>query len=966
MTARPGLDRYVYTFRTSACNLPDIGRRGDFLSGPNSFPARLIDRRGPTLSISLKADKPLGPGLSGSFRPLPPLPVPAPALPADELPLPPGAALFLDSQDGWVMSAAEAAGNKVSSFDSHYWPAVAGDDIAGHLSPSGLTFVWRPKPSESPAVIAALAEYFFREHGRVLIASEAPAGLESLAELEGAVFSGEASPGTPLHPVSIYTKAAEAREAREVEQAGLRNDLSLLKSKEAAVKARLNLWEDLDELEQRFEKLGREVAEFRRQWERSRHDVEQARTSWEECRAVRDKSGPGLLSWVRQGGSNKKAVQREEESRQTLEEIEAAMRLVRREEESALEEARRLESRLRLTRLESENWAGRPQLAAELAELRNRQDQVASQLAASVAQAPVDPESFLAGAGLILALADDLSPGEILADQRFTALLVLTSHPPDHEGRQKLASLALKAERHLVIFGDFTFWPVWSGPAPTLPGRPDVPAWAGLMVAEERDELKFFLAEDGLFSQRTLPAESPSLSRMELGSRGDAAPLKFTYIVPPSEKSSEAEDSGIEWSNLAENPTRLKKNIPLAKTSRGIGFRAVGEIGPANPVSALAAARAAVNFASGFQSEGPAVVILTASAAQAGLINLMLRDLKAPASRIYCGEPPDFIHWPQVPLVILEPAFEAPHLSHPWSWPSFGRQRLMWAWRLASEQIWLTGRDGWMRRLPEASPLGALWALASSQSQQISLSAPTKEIVPTFWEALDKARQDVWAIVPVFETYWWRPLEEHFLAAARRRVAITFLAAPPGPESDREYVSQAIRTLSAYGCHVYLAEGFPGFMAMVDGSHLTWGHFIEGGRGAHVWGGLKSAVIPDAGPEIGEIIQLRLIAEKMGRRGGGLRNCPKCGWPMVVINQDQVRGFGDEQPLKLGCLGCQSQRAARRLDERDPFMSPPRCGLNRDLLYQRVWRNRQEFWVCPDHPDGHSCPSFRILPGDVK
>ncbi|MDR2946186.1 MAG: hypothetical protein LBV79_05520, partial [Candidatus Adiutrix sp.] len=64
------------------------------------------------------------------------------------------------------------------------------------------------------------------------------------------------------------------------------------------------------------------------------------------------------------------------------------------------------------------------------------------------------------------------------------------------------------------------------------------------------------------------------------------------------------------------------------------------------------------------------------------------------------------------------------------------------------------------------------------------------------------------------------------------------------------------------------------------------------------------------------------------------------------------------------CLGC-AAKTARRLDERELFTAPPPCGLNRRRPYQRVWRGRQEFWVCPEHPDGPNCPSYKTLPGDA-
>ncbi|MDR2946525.1 MAG: hypothetical protein LBV79_07270, partial [Candidatus Adiutrix sp.] len=619
LTARPGLDRYVYAFPAPVSGAPAPGCRGWFRSGPHAFPARIIDRRGPVLSLSLAADKPLGSALSGSFAPNPPPEELAVNL-DDSLTRPAGAALFLDPQEGWVMSAAEAAGHSGSAFEARFWPQVAGDEVAQKLSPTGLTFVWSPQPEKTPAAVVALAGHFRQKFATVLILADAPAELGPLAGLcgENAVFLGEAAPDTPLHSLSMYTKAERAREAREREQADLRNQLALLKRDEAGVKARLTLWEDLEALERRFADLGREVARFRNEWERVRRETAEAGTAWEEARTALDNSGQGLLGWLRKGGPDPKAARREEQARQAVDSAETAMRTVRREEENALEEAARLEQRLRQARQDSEKWLGRAELATELADLRGRQETAEAQLRAALSLAPLSPEKFAEGAGVVLALTADVQSGEILAGKRFPAVLALTGHPPDHDGRRRLAALVGSAEEHLVIFGDFTFWPIWSGRAPMLPDS-DTPAWSSLMLAGEEDVFKLFLAEGGLFTPQALPAGGPALSALPSG--------------------------------------------------RGLGLRALGEIGPANPVSALGAARAAAKFAASYKGDGPAVIVLTASAAQAGLIERLLLDLKAPAGKIFCGQPQDFIHWPPVPLVILEPAFEAPHLSHPWAWP---------------------------------------------------------------------------------------------------------------------------------------------------------------------------------------------------------------------------------------------------------------------------------------------------------
>ncbi len=943
LIGRPGPDIYLYAFESPGGPLPDPGRRGIFALGAHEFPAQLVDRLGPRLTISLTADKPLGPQVAGLFRPEPPAAPPEPA----EAGRRPDLALFLDPAEGWVMSAAEAASRKAPLFDPAHWPRVARGDLPGHLNPHGPTFIWRQAPDRDAAAVVRLVGHFLEHDGRVLVTGQTYADLEPLAELPGAVFTGPASPGTPLHPVSIHTRTIEAREARELELGRLRNGFNDLQSAETGVKARLTNWTDLDDLERRFLELGREVERHRRLGTETRESLASARASWEEASLAVEKSGRGLLGWRK--SPNGQARRREEGCRQALDSAEATLATVRREEERLLAEARHLEDRLHQMRRDSMDWIARDRLQEELARLRGEREQTAALLVAVNALPKPRPEDFIMASSLVLAAAGTLAPGG-WSGPDFTDIVALVSSPPDHAGRQGLAALAPFARRHLVVLGDFTFWPVWSGRAP---GGPEAPAWLNLIAAEEADEVKTFLAEGGLFTGGgRLPAGGPALARLELGTPPGPLPAAMDASSP------------IENDGGAPRPVRPRAEE--AGPGCGLGLRALGDLGPANPVSALTTARAALEFARRLEEPGPAAIVLTASAAQARLVRLMLEDLGAPPGRVFSGEPQDFSHWNPVPLVILEPAFEAPHAGHPWAWPSFGRQKLTWAWSLARDHIWLAGRNGWMRQLPETSPLAALWRLAENPAEAAERpEAPGSPPAPAFWEALDKAKEEVWAIIPTFEPFWWRPLEEHFLAAARRRVPVTILTAPPVREGDREYAGAAIKTLSAYGCSVHLAGGFPGLLALVDGGHLTWGHFVPGARGFHVWSGLKSALIPRAGREIGEILQMKLITEKMGRRGGGLKTCRHCGWPLMLINQEHFLGAGDEQPLKLSCLtDCQGRRGARRLDEREPFAAPPRCGLTPGIPFQRLWRGRQEAWVCPRHPDGPDCPSFRVVPGD--
>jgi len=91
---------------------PEIGRRGEFhLEAEGWRPARLVDLRGAWIYLSLAAEKPLPSPLNGQVRFFPRPDGPELKIPPNH-PAPPGAALFLDPQEGWLWNATEAAGQK--------------------------------------------------------------------------------------------------------------------------------------------------------------------------------------------------------------------------------------------------------------------------------------------------------------------------------------------------------------------------------------------------------------------------------------------------------------------------------------------------------------------------------------------------------------------------------------------------------------------------------------------------------------------------------------------------------------------------------------------------------------------------------------------------------------------------------------------------------------------------------------
>lgn len=941
---------FLYLFN---CPGPGLwaGRRGHFDCEAGLFPARVEDKSPAGLMLAVAGQA--GPsGLSGRFKPGP-RPSKLKLRPEPETSYPEGWETFLDPQEGWLMRLAEASAGQSPPLKAELWPRLDAEALGAELG-SGICFIWRQKPS-SGAPLAQVAEAMRKRGGRLLIAASTAEDLKPVASLQEALFCGPAPSSSPLFGPSLAHKILELEKIREAEEAELRDNLAQIQRRQAAVRAQQGSWEDLAQLESRFKEAEALAAELQSQRQSAESELETASRAWEKNASAVEAGG--LMSWLRPAQRAQKAAQAAEAARVAVEEAENKVDQLRQRQQSLANEALNLSQRLSHSRQESETWPSPEELAERQQALKQQTELAAQALAAACARPKPQAEELLERAETVLALTADTEPGEKLAGSRFDHILLLISQPPDLDGRAQLASLALMASTSLTIASDFSLWPIWGG-EPPYSEKEGRPLWRGFTVAEESDDLSLFLAQGGLFElHREFPAGTPALKQLELEPKKRPESLSFNYIVAPR---TEEDESGCGGELRPQRP-EPQGGLPL-----GLGLRAVGDLGPANPISALMIARAAANFAR-LRAQRPAVTVITASPAQARLIELMAEDLGLPAEALKAGLPEDFFGCPPVPLVILEPAFESPHLSHPWAWPSFGRQRLAQAWRLAEEEIWLAGRRLWLERLPEAAPLALLWKRAEEPAAEADFS-DRRPSPPPFWEALDRAKEELWAIVPTLEPAWWRPLEEHFLAAAARRVRVHILIESPEPGQDRQYLASVLKTLGSYGCQIYLSRGWPGFLALVDQRHLSWGHFPSGARNGHIWGGLDSAELPAAGAALTELVQLRLIDDKMARRGGGLKSCPRCGWPLIVVNQSQSRGLADEQPLKLDCLGgCQEgRRRSRRLDEREPFKSPPKCGVDGKSCYERLLRGRQEFWVCPQHPDGPLCPSHRVLPADPQ
>ena len=109
-------------------------------------------------------------------------------------------------------------------------------------------------------------------------------------------------------------------------------------------------------------------------------------------------------------------------------------------------------------------------------------------------------------------------------------------------------------------------------------------------------------------------------------------------------------------------------------------------------------------------------------------------------------------------------------------------------------------------------------------------------------------------------------------------------------------------------------------------------------------------------------LQTRYIRKAAVYENGGLRNCPKCGGPTHVVNQQKQHGTWDNQALKIGCSNPTCNSYLRSIDERPPFLEVPRCQIDGVTKYRKVVKGRGSVWQCPKHPK--ECTREKVVPGD--
>jgi len=232
-----------------------------------------------------------------------------------------------------------------------------------------------------------------------------------------------------------------------------------------------------------------------------------------------------------------------------------------------------------------------------------------------------------------------------------------------------------------------------------------------------------------------------------------------------------------------------------------------------------------------------------------------------------------------------------------------------------------------------------------------------------FFKDLQSARKSIFGLVPFFGEYRWPRVEPHLRAAVERGAELTLVTPPVAEAENPAYVEKTIQRLRDIGAVVIASSGLHGKDVVIDERILYTGSLnwaSHRGRAEIMHRTEDSAVAK----LVLDFIQAKHIRHAVMHQDGRPRTCPECGGPTHIVNQRIQSRFDSRQPIKVGCVQYQKTGCnyLRDVDERAPFVEPPRCQRDGRTKYRRIRRGRGEVWQCPKHPK--ECGIQKVVPGD--
>ncbi len=870
---------------------------------------------------------------------------------------------------------------------------------------SSVAYVWGPPGTGKTYAIAHLVAALVERGERVLVTSHTNAAVDNALyaalvqekDREGPLANhdrladglvirvGKVKEGTKV-PASVQLDKVVQRKSKALEEeiSRLQREIQPLLEERSRLRAIVQEWRRLSELEERLTSATGGIEESRRQLELAKSKLSRL---GDELARAREEQERAQRAWFRRAAR----VSRATGTLQTLERELRQTEVSREEKRAAIEGGRKIVVRLSQ---EVEDQRG---ACSEVLD-RAKAEQGVSEIADQVADKEKRIEALqdrlsrigqevVADAQVVLATLTKNYVGRELEGQQFDAVVVdeiSMALPP------LIYLAAARAAKRVTLVGDFNQLP------PIV--RSDSP------VSDVRLGTDLFHLA-GVAKELKPVETSPVLTRLETQRRmapaiADAA-RHLAYRTGLQDHHSVIDRDAPDWLDfLPDTPLLIVDTADLhcwsgKQSGSGSRFNFY--------TAALSAELAAMASASRERppsGEAPPVGIVTPFAAQRRLLsrlvdNLQLQDWTlAGTVHTFQGAEAD--------LIIFDSVLDEPYWSARYCTPASAeevKRDLNVAVTRARHRFVFVGSSEWMNQHARpASGLGQLWAFLKDRADLISATELIEEgfftrldsgdLHPEGWrlaragngdtrhEILDEsnfferfsvdisaAKREIFGLVPYFGQYRWPKVQPLIMGALDRGVEVT-LAMPPVAEAQNPgYVQKAIDNLRDAGAVVIEATGLHGKDVVIDESiHYTGSLNWASHRGrAEIMHRIHN---PPLAKLVLRYLQARYVRAAAVHEDGTPRTCPVCGGRTQVVNQRRQRGAWDRQPMKVGCANPECRSYLRDIDERSPFKDVPRCERDGRTKYRRARRGRGFSWQCPKHPK--ECTRHKVVPGDPE
>jgi len=875
--------------------------------------------------------------------------------------------------------------------------------VLEQASASEITFVWGPPGTGKTYVIAHLIAALIARGERVLMSSHTHAAVDqSIYEtVKPATSPGSTSAGplantdlerdgkivrigrvtNPKVPETVRLDSIVERRAQviQLEISELQRTVGSLSAKQAQLNAQLGEWERLSELQRRLAETEQRRSKAVASAKHRSAEQAQANTRIAECRERFEEAN---RAWFFRTGKVKQAQQ----ALATAERAYATASKVADDASASARDAERAAESLREeTKSQADRSARLPtpeDLKQQLAPLDAELDQLELRLTELKARLDALEREVISDARVVAATLTKCYVGDQLDGQSFDALIVdeiSMALPP------LLFLAGRRALRRVILVGDFKqLPPIVRSDSEITDERLRQDTFHLARIAHELEPTNHPVLTPLRTQRRMLPPIADAARDISYGPNG---------LVDHAEVLRRAQPDWLAF--LPENALVVIDTADLHCWCS----RQAGSLSRFNLYSAQIAAEIAAMAAAAIPRPEPTVVppigIITPYAAQRRLLSRLVQALDLSAW-VAVGTVHTF-QGAEAELIILDSVLDEPYWTARLCNPNQSKEvkrDLNVALTRARSKFVLVGSSQWLNRHANpTSGLGQLWHYLKDHAdfepaldlvevgffgrvvQATSTYRVPSNVNSAVHEILDEnkffdffaadlrnSEESIFGLVPFFGEYRWPKIEPLVREALERGVEVTFVTPPPSEAENRSYVESVIRSLRLLGAVVVSATGLHGKDVVIDSRiHYTGSLNWASHRGrAEI---MHRTENPEYAQMVLEYLQARHI-RLASQQEEQPRTCPNCHGPTQVVNQARPMSKWDRQPMKLGCADYQSTgcKYLVNIDQRPPFLEPPRCSVDQRTKYRRVKRRRGEAWECPKHPK--QCDRFKVVPGD--